>query len=186
LAAPAATSLAAPTPSDPTPPPLASPSSVTPATASPAADARPPDTAVLDGPEAEAAAWSDLGVANEDVPLGEATRVGVRDDPLGRWMVVLDDTLREHWTYPPRLRALGVEGTAILRFRVRRDGEIDRVVVVRSAGNIELDRAALAAVPARTTPLPREVRARSIEIRYTFRYRGGGTDLQNGATGNGM
>jgi len=55
--------------------------------------------------------------------------------------------------YPPLARSDALEGTALVRFDVERDGTPRRSVVHHSSGRPSLDRAALRAVDA-SAPLP--------------------------------
>jgi TonB family protein len=122
------------------------------------------------GPTRPAATWSDLAVVAETVPIGERTRVAVRDDPVGHWMVGVDDAIRAGWRYPAAVQARGVEGNVIVTFRVKRSGKVVDAQIVSGSGDPYLDMAALVAVPERVPPLPKKA-PRSIEIRYIFRYR---------------
>ena len=55
--------------------------------------------------------------------------------------------------YPPLARSDALEGTALVRFDIERDGSPRGAVVHRSSGRPSLDRAALRAVAA-SAPLP--------------------------------
>jgi periplasmic protein TonB len=50
--------------------------------------------------------------------------------------------------YPDSARRQGIEGEALLRFQVLTDGHVAQVTVARSAGHVDLDRAAIEAVKA--------------------------------------
>jgi protein TonB len=117
------------------------------------------------------AGWTSREVVDEAVALGTRAEVSTREDALGTWLVAFDDLLRARWVWPARARALGADGTVIVRLRVHASGKLDPVVLLRGAGDAELDQAALAAIPARAAPLPdgRE----TLHLRYTFRYRHG-------------
>jgi TonB family protein len=122
--------------------------------------------------------WTSREVVDETLASGVRAEVSTREDPLGTWLVAFDDLLRSRWDWPAQARALGADGTVILRVRVRASGKLDTVVLVRGSGDAALDAAALAALPSRTAPLP-EGRD-SLHLRYTFRYRHG-----NGLSGAG-
>ena len=51
-----------------------------------------------------------------------------------------------HPSYPASARRLGIQGTARLRVQVLADGRVGEIIVERSAGHADLDRAATDAV----------------------------------------
>lgn len=122
-----------------------------------------------DGPDA--AAWSDLTVLDEGVALGDEARVSIREHPLGAWMVGVDSQIRAASRFPEELRALGVDGDVVVRFRVAKDGTVSEARVLRGSDVPELDLAALAAIPPRVPALPAGEKGRYVT--YTFRYRAG-------------
>ena len=69
--------------------------------------------------------------------------------------------------YPKVARRRGLEGTVELRFRVRGDGRVTGLEVLRSAGPV-LDQAARAAVEA-AAPLPYYPGAVTLPLRYRLR-----------------
>ncbi len=62
--------------------------------------------------------------------------------------------LRRGLRYPPPARDLGIEGTAMVRFAIARDGTIIAAQLVRGSGSALLDHEALALL-RRVSPLPR-------------------------------
>ncbi len=136
----------------------------------PAPETAPAREAEEAGPTRPAATWSDLAVVAETVPVGERTQVAVRDDPIGHWMVGVDDAIRAGWRYPAAAQVGGVEGNVVVTFRVKRSGKVVDAQIVSGSGDPYLDMAALVAVPDRVPPLPKKA-PRSVEIRYIFRYR---------------
>ncbi len=55
--------------------------------------------------------------------------------------------------YPVRARKMGIEGTAVVRFRLRPDGGVEEVEIVRTSGHRVLDLASMRAI-TRAAPLP--------------------------------
>lgn len=131
---------------------------------------------VLEDPRPEAAAaentvgWSGLEILDSDAENGDRTELSLHEGPIGVWMVEVDDHIRRHWTYPPELAALGYTGRVVIDFYVMPNGVVTNIEVV-SADPIDLTASALAAIPLRTAPLPRESRyAKGFRVRYVFRY----------------
>ncbi len=62
--------------------------------------------------------------------------------------------LRRGLRYPPPARDQGIEGTAMVRFAIARDGTIIAAQLVRGSGSVLLDHEALALL-RRVSPLPR-------------------------------
>ncbi|MDP2313282.1 MAG: TonB family protein, partial [Pseudomonadota bacterium] len=135
-----------------------------------AAQAPRRETAVLADQDAESHGWSDIAVLDERTALAEDTRYSARAHPLGAWLNTVDDDIRHRWIYPPALRAFGTQGICVVRFRVARSGAVSNVYVQSSAGNAELDLAALAAIPARVPPMPAGSGS-GVWLQWTFRYR---------------
>jgi len=48
--------------------------------------------------------------------------------------------------YPTSARRLGIQGTSLLRVHVAADGHVTEVTVSKSAGHVDMDEAAMAAV----------------------------------------
>ena len=118
------------------------------------------------------AAVTGLAVLPESFELSAVAAVSVRSHPLGRWAAAADDRIRAGWVWPEELRALGVGGTVVVRYRVTATGVVEDLAVVVSSGHPPLDLAALAAIPS-TLPPPPDGYA-DVPLRYTFRYRAKG------------
>jgi TonB family protein len=136
----------------------------------PAPDQRVSPTAVIEDQTRAARGWTDLAVLDERADTGDRASYSARAHPLGLWLRGVEDQLANRWVYPPALRALGVQGTVVVRFRVGRDGSVSNVVVAVSSNIPDLDLAAVQAVPAALPPLPASG-GRSVRLQYVFRYR---------------
>jgi len=84
-------------------------------------------------------------------PAAPAPRAAVRPPPS--YLGALLAALERHKEYPASARYRRVEGTAVLRFRLRGDGSVAGWRIERSAGDAELD-AAVEAMIRRASPLP--------------------------------
>ncbi|TCZ65551.1 energy transducer TonB [Roseicella aquatilis] len=73
--------------------------------------------------------------------------------PSPNYVAQLFAALERHKTYPPEARSRRVQGVAMLRFRMRRDGTVVGYRVERSAGDASLDDAVVAMIQ-RASPLP--------------------------------
>ena len=51
-----------------------------------------------------------------------------------------------HPVYPTSARHRGIQGTSLLRVHVAADGHVTDIVVAKSAGHVDMDQAAMAAV----------------------------------------
>jgi protein TonB len=49
-------------------------------------------------------------------------------------------------SYPPSARLAGIEGVCLLKVEVLTDGSVGRILIEKSSGNLDLDRAAKGAV----------------------------------------
>lgn len=70
--------------------------------------------------------------------------------------------------YPERARLMGVEGTAVVAFRILPDGRVSGLAIRQASGHSSLDAAALEAV-RRAQPFPYVHHALVLPIRYTLR-----------------
>ncbi len=102
--------------------------------------------------------------------MGAEARYSARKHALGEWMALLDTQLRAAWTYPAELRALGVVGTVVVHFKVRRDGTVKELSVVSSSHVPDLDLTALASIPMLVAAIPATVPGAARYISITFRY----------------
>ena len=73
--------------------------------------------------------------------------------PPANYIAKLFAALERHKTYPQEARYRHVQGVAMLRFRMRRDGTVIGYRLERSAGDAALDAAVLAMIE-RASPLP--------------------------------
>ncbi len=72
--------------------------------------------------------------------------------PAEQWAVIVSSIERVK-SYPRFARERGIQGVVHLRFRVRPQGEVDRVEIVRSSGYEILDTASVRTV-YRAAPMP--------------------------------
>jgi len=72
-------------------------------------------------------------------------------DPV--WMRAVTERVRQFFYYPPEALAVHTTGVVTMHFSVRRNGQIDRLKIVKSSGNDELDRAATD-IMQKAQPLP--------------------------------
>jgi len=70
--------------------------------------------------------------------------------------------------YPEAARLMGVEGTAVVAFRIRPDGRVEGLAIRETSGHPALDEATLEAV-RRAQPLPHVRHALVLPVRYTLR-----------------
>jgi protein TonB len=164
--APAASPPSMPTPA---PPIVVAPAPAPTPTPAASADERPaagPSTArsATEGPRIGAPGTrADASTTRADAP---ATSAGRADRPAGRADVPVGDLAVAAGTprstegssspprpghqvaprYPESARLAGVQGTTLLRVRVKADGSVGEIRVERSAGHADLDAAAIAAV----------------------------------------
>jgi protein TonB len=73
--------------------------------------------------------------------------------------------------YPETARRAGIEGTSVLRFEVTTQGIVDKVIVEKSAGHEDLDRAAVAAIQRwRFEPARRGTQAVAVWVTLPIRF----------------
>jgi protein TonB len=87
------------------------------------------------------------------------------------WRNALAAWLERHRHYPEAARERSEEGTAVIRFTIRRDGQVVSVALVRSSGSAILDAAAQAMLsgghlPAFSADMPQEETTVTVPIRY--------------------
>ena len=116
----------------------------------------------------DGAGWTELTVLDDRAAQSDRTAVSVRRTDLGVWFTQVDDAVRTAWRPPTSARALGYSGNVVLRFDIQSDGTVRSVSVVRSNTTVELEQAALEAVPRRVSPPPRGFAP--LKVQYTFRY----------------
>lgn len=79
--------------------------------------------------------------------------------------------MQRHRTYPEAAQQRSEEGTVVIRFTVRRDGQVVAVDLARSSGSALLDRAAEAMLlgarlPAFTADMSQDQATVTVPIRY--------------------
>lgn len=91
------------------------------------------------------------------------------DDPLfdyGYYADLMLSRIRAQWERPP----LGGEVEMVIHFRIRSDGAIGNVKILRSSGYNSFDHAGLRAVQrAKMPPLPKSYRSSSLGVRLVIR-----------------
>lgn len=73
--------------------------------------------------------------------LAGASASGNEDNPLQRYLGVIESRIQRLKEYPPQARLRGQEGTVQVSFRVNEKGRIEDFRITRSAGSALLDRA---------------------------------------------
>ena len=79
--------------------------------------------------------------------------------------------LKKNWlAVMPKAAYTGAQGRTSVQFQVQRDGKIENITLKATAGNDELDQAALNAIRHSNPldPLPTEFKGSYIELRYSF------------------
>lgn len=66
---------------------------------------------------------------------------------------IIRDSIEKAMVYPPSARKRGIEGKVTLRFRIRPDGDIEEVKIVKGSGSETLDRESKETIK-RAIPLP--------------------------------
>ncbi len=129
-------------------------------TARPAAPAQRAAQAQPSAPAGTAA------VAREEGSSSERARAE------GAYLAELQRAIKRQQRYPEAARHRGTEGTATLTFVLQADGRIDRVQVARSAGDTELDQAAVEAINrlGRFKPIPSVLGRDSWTLRIPIRF----------------
>jgi TonB family protein len=127
----------------------------------------------------DGAGWTDLTVLDDSVELAAETAVSVRRTELGVWYTAVYEGLRSAWRPPLGAKALGYQGRVVVAFEIAASGTILSVAVVYSNASPEMERAALAAVPAEVAPPPAEYAP--LKVQHTFRY----GDVTSGANSPG-
>ena len=111
-----------------------------------------------------------------DVEDGPVTAVSARAHELGPYRDSLEEGIHERWIEltPLEVRAMGFQGTAVVRFEVDRRGRVVTKTLVKRSGYPQLDDVALAAIPRRVEKPPKGAAeptfAHTIEFRNTDRW----------------
>ncbi len=93
--------------------------------------------------------------------------------PASGFRLLIKDQLKKHQRYPPAARRRGVEGAAVVRFVIARDGSLVNKQLVESSGSRHLDAAALRLL-SRAAPypaLPEDLATDLLEIQLPIEYR---------------
>ena len=108
----------------------------------------------------------------KDVEAGNAVWLDTEKDLLISFFKRFRDRIYNVWSYPPRSRERGEEGTCLLRITVLRDGSLADVQLLESSGYNRLDEEALSAVRKASPfgPLARSYEEESLTIFAFFRY----------------
>lgn len=96
---------------------------------------------LITGPERGNSAYSDQAAGNESGSISSE-----------QWAVIVSSIERVK-NYPRLARERGIEGTVRVRFRLKPQGEVDRVEIVKSSGFDILDQASVTTV-YRASPMP--------------------------------
>ncbi len=94
-----------------------------------------------------------LGPTNGEGVAGQVGSVGTSSGEADATLLLIMRKIEAAKRYPKVARAMGIEGTAVVRFRLEPSGQVERVEVVRSSGSEILDRASLETVRD-AAPLP--------------------------------
>lgn len=113
--------------------------------ATPRPSVTPPST---ERPPSVAVPPSATSVASQAPPAPRATRT-----QPANWRSQVMAQLERHRRYPVSAQRRGLEGTAMVRFSMSRDGQVLSSRLERSSGHAELDRAAIE-TPRRAQPFP--------------------------------
>ena len=116
--------------------------------------------------------------ARPDAPAGSAVVASEQDSSSGRaqaegaYLAELQRAIKRQQRYPEAARDRGAAGTATLTFVLQADGRIDRVQVAKSAGDSELDQAAVQAINrlGRFKPIPSVIGRGSWTLRIPIRF----------------
>lgn len=66
---------------------------------------------------------------------------------------IIRNSIEKSKAYPPLARRRGIEGKVFLRFRIRPDGKVDEIRIIKSSGFDILDKTAIETIK-RSAPLP--------------------------------
>jgi periplasmic protein TonB len=91
--------------------------------------------------EDESAETSEASRGGSVMGLAGASASGSEDNPLQRYLGLIESRIQRLKEYPPQARLRGQEGTVEVSFRVNEQGRIEDFRITRSAGSTLLDRA---------------------------------------------
>ncbi|MBR0683503.1 TonB family protein [Roseomonas eburnea] len=91
--------------------------------------------------------------------------------PPASYLQALAAALERQKRYPEAARARRAAGTALLRFRVMRNGHVARWQIERSTGDADLDRAVADMISRVSLPaMPAEMSGESLEVAVPVRF----------------
>ena len=101
---------------------------------------------------------------------GEAVSLDTKDFRYASYFAHLKKRIKEAWTWPEEARKYW--GRLQLRFVIRDDGRLHRVVLLKSSGYRILDEEALSAIAkaAPFKPFPPEIKRKLLPIHGSFIY----------------
>ncbi|MCP4803950.1 MAG: TonB family protein [Proteobacteria bacterium] len=111
-----------------------------------------------------------------DVDDGDLTQVSARAHELGPYRDSLEDGIHNRWLEltPLEVRAMGLQGTSVVRFEVDHKGRVVTKTLVKKSGYSQLDQVALASIPTRVERPPKgsadPVFEHTLEFSYTDRW----------------
>ncbi len=107
---------------------------------------------------------------------GSSIPKGLYNSLLARYTALLRSIIEKHKFYPEIAREEGVEGKVLLEFKVREDGRLAFVRVLKSSSYSILDHAAIYSVEksAPFPPLPKELGKKALTMRLWIKYELGG------------
>lgn len=79
----------------------------------------------------------------------------------------LDQYIANNLLYPAIAKENGIQGRVICQFIVERDGAISDVVVVRSSGEVSLDKEAVRLIKSMPRWRPGRTRGKMVRVKYT-------------------
>jgi len=103
----------------------------------------------------------------------EATiEIGTQSIKYASYMKHIKDKIQGVWIYPEQARVNAMQGALLLLFTIDKNGNLDRVQLIRSSGYPILDKAAMEAIKDASPfpPLPKRFYLNKLNIYATFRY----------------
>ena len=76
--------------------------------------------------------------------------------------------LTDNVKYPIECREKGIEGRAIVKFLVKKDGSIGNIEIVKSSGNENLDKEAIRVVSSMPNWKPGMQRGKGVNVRFSL------------------
>lgn len=112
--------------------------------------------------------WGRGGGYGSGIGTGTGPGAGLGSGDGTDWRLLILERIHRAKRYPPLARQRGMEGTAVVQFRIAGDGGVEDVVLVQSSGYPLLDRASVETI-RRAAPLP--VIPGTIHIPISYRLR---------------